>query len=137
MLTSDSGTARGIRSAHDVSRAAELLTSRLTEAGLASRTHDDGYGQGPQVTVLSAADARSLLTIGHNGIIQWHYEPRTGPVTEPAAITKLVLHLLGAPARRPPATTPHSRSRARPDGNCKMPDWPSPCWWTKTSNPST
>ncbi len=30
------------------------------------------------------------------------YEPCTGPVTEPAAVTHLVSHLLGAPASQPP-----------------------------------
>lgn len=103
MLTTRSGPLPGARHPQDASRAAALLTSRLTEAGLICRTQDDGYGHGLHVTVLNAAHARSLLTAGHNGIIRWHYEPCTGPVTEPAAITHLVSHLLGAPASRPPS----------------------------------
>ncbi len=102
MLTTRTGPAPGARHPQDVSRAAALLTSRLAEAGLTCRTHDDDYGHGLQMTVLNAADARSPLTAGHNGIIRWQYEPCTGPVTEPAAITHLVSHLLGAPASQPP-----------------------------------
>ena len=103
MLATRTGPPPGARHPQDASRAAALLTSRLTEAGLTCRTHDDGYGHGLHVTVLNAAHARSLLTAGHNGIIRWHYEPCTGPVTEPAAITHLVSHLLGAPASQPPS----------------------------------
>ena len=102
MLTTPSSATSVTRHWQDASRTATLLTARLTRAGLASTTHDDGYGHGLHVIVFNAAYARCLLTAGHNGIIRWHYAPCTGPVSEPAAITHLVSHLLGVPASRPP-----------------------------------
>ena len=50
------------------------------------------------LVILNVQAARSCLTLTATGCIRWHYEPRTGP----AALTAVILHVLGAaPGTRP------------------------------------
>ena len=98
-----------------------MLTRRLAAAGLG--VHGTRWRDRHELILLNVTAARSCLTVTDGGCAQWHYEPATGPGTDPATLAAIIVHILGAPP--PPAPPPgwaptgRSRSKARSAGACK------------------
>jgi hypothetical protein len=82
-------------------RAVGLITRRLAAHGFGADTRDRSDMQ--EIVILNVTGARSCLDVTDSGYALWHYEPRTGPATDPGALTAIILHVFGAP---PPATSP-------------------------------
>ena len=94
-------TEQSHRSDGRTGQAAGLITRRLAAHGFGADTRDRGDMQ--EIVILNVTGARSCLDITDSGYALWHYEPRTGPATDPTALTAIILHIFGAP---PPATSP-------------------------------
>ena len=73
----------------------QMLTRRLAAAGLG--VHATHWRDRHELILLTVTAARSCLTVSGSGRAQWHYEPATGPGTDPATVTAIIVHLLGAP----------------------------------------
>ena len=54
-------------------------------------------GTGDELILLNVTAARSCLTVTDGGRAQWHYEPASGPAIDPATLTAINVHILGAP----------------------------------------
>ena len=74
---------------------AQVITRRL--AASAAGVHGRGRGDHCELVILNVPGARSCLTLTGTGWAQWHYEPATGPATDPATLTAIIEHILGAP----------------------------------------
>ncbi len=74
---------------------AQMITRRLAAAGLA--VHATQQQDQHQLIILNIPDALSCLTLTGDTYSQWHYEPGTGPATDPAALTAIITHILKAP----------------------------------------
>jgi hypothetical protein len=81
-------------------RAAGLVTRRLAAHGFGADSR--AWGEVQEIVIFNVTGARSCLDITDSGYAQWHYEPRTGPATDPATLTAIILHIFGAP---PPAAS--------------------------------
>ena len=73
---------------------AQVIT-RLAAAGAGVHSHCRGDSR--ELVILNVPGARSCLTFTGTGWVQWHYEPATGPATDPATLTAIIVHILGAP----------------------------------------
>jgi hypothetical protein len=73
----------------------QMLTRRLAAAGLG--VHATHWRDRHELILLNVTAARCCLTVSGSGRAQWHYEPATGPGTDPATVTAIIVHLLGAP----------------------------------------
>jgi hypothetical protein len=74
---------------------AQPLARRLAAAGLGveiSRRRDTC-----ELTIVGAANGKSLLTLATSGQAPWYYEPATGPLTSPVTLTAIIAYLLGTP----------------------------------------
>ncbi len=74
---------------------AQMLTRRLAAAGLG--VHGTRWRDRHELILLNVTAARSCLTVTDNGCARWHYEPASGPGTDPATLTAIIVHILGAP----------------------------------------
>ena len=74
---------------------AQMLTRRLAAAGLG--VHGTRWRDRHELILLNVTAARSCLTVTDSGRARWHYEPATGPGTDPATLTAIIIHILGAP----------------------------------------
>ena len=74
---------------------AQMLTRRLAAAGFG--VHGTRWRDRHELTILNVTAARSCLTVTDSGRTQWHYEPATGPATDAATLTAIIVHILGAP----------------------------------------
>jgi hypothetical protein len=74
---------------------AQVITRRLAAFGLGA--HATHWRDRCELIILNAPGARSCLTVTGTGCAQWHYEPATGPATDPATLTGIIEHILGAP----------------------------------------
>jgi hypothetical protein len=95
--------------------AGQILTATLDAAARRLAAHGFGadcrhQGDWPSIVILNVAGARSSLDLIGGGYVQWHYEPRTGPATDPGALVAVVLRVLGMPT----ATLTASAYRAFP-----------------------
>ncbi len=81
----------------DIRPAGQFITNQLIVHGFGAQGRLwDGTCT---LTIIGVQQARSCLTIDDHGGLRWEYEPRPGPRTSPAALTRIVLHVLGtAPA---------------------------------------
>ena len=68
---------------------------RLAAAGLG--VHGTRWRDRHELILLNVTAARSCLTVTDSGRARWHYEPATGPGTDPATLTAIIIHILGAP----------------------------------------
>ena len=73
---------------------AQVITRRLAAAGLA--VHATQQQDQHELIILNIA-ARCCLTLTGDSHSQWHYEPGTGPDTDPATLTTIITHILKAP----------------------------------------
>jgi hypothetical protein len=74
--------------------AAQLITDQLTAHGFGVQTRE--WDEVRNLTVVGVEQARSCLTVTDGGHLRWDYQPSPGPDTSPAAVTQIILHLLGA-----------------------------------------
>ena len=81
---------------------AQMLTGRLAAAGFG--VHGTRWRDQHELILLNVTAARSCVTLTGNGCARWHYEPATGHTTDPATLTAIIVHILGAP--RTAGTTP-------------------------------
>ena len=72
-----------------------MLTRRLAAAGFG--VHGTRWRDRHELILLNVTAARSCLTLTGSGRAQWHYEPATGPGTDKATLTAIIVHILGAP----------------------------------------
>ena len=72
-----------------------MLTRRLAAAGFG--VHGTRWRDRHELILLNVTAARSCLTVTDSGRAQWHYEPATGRGTDPATLTAIIVHILGAP----------------------------------------
>ena len=63
---------------------AQVIT-RLAAAGAGVHSHCREDSR--ELVILNVPGARSCLTFTGTGWVQWHYEPATGPATDPATLT--------------------------------------------------
>ena len=73
----------------------QMLTRRLAAAGFG--VHCTRWRDRHELILLNVTAARSCLTLTDDGCARWHYEPATGPGTDPATLTAIIVHILGAP----------------------------------------
>lgn len=100
MLNRDKDNALAGRHEDSTAQAASRIARMLAVSGFGVDARDYGYGYGQSLTILSAKDARSLLTIRPNGYARWEYEPCTGPASSSVAVTSLILYVLDATGNR-------------------------------------
>ena len=83
----------------------QMLTRRLAAAGFGVR--GTRWRDRHELILLNVIAARSCLTVTDGGCARWHYEPLTGPATDAATLTAIIVHILGAPhtADSTPGTT--------------------------------
>ena len=74
---------------------AQMITRRLAAAGFGVR--GTRWRDRHELILLNVIAARSCLTLTDGGRAEWHYEPATGPGTDPATLTAIIVHILGAP----------------------------------------
>ena len=74
---------------------AQMLTRRLAAAGFG--VHGTRWQDRHELILLNVTAARCCLTVTDSGRAQWHYEPASGPGTDPATLTAIIVHILGAP----------------------------------------
>ena len=74
---------------------AQMLTRWLAAAGFG--VHGTRWRDRHELILLNVTAARSCLTLTDSGCAQWHYEPASGPGTDPATLTAIIVHILGAP----------------------------------------
>ena len=74
---------------------AQILTRRLAAAGFS--VHGTRWRDRHELIIGNVTAARSCLTMTGSGRAQWHYEPATGPGTDPATLAGIIVHILGAP----------------------------------------
>ncbi len=87
----DAGAAR---SRQDLGRVGRLIVDTLAVQGFGVQVRE--WDELWNLAVTGVREARSCLIIGDDGYLRWEYEPDSGPGTSPAAVTELVLRLLGA-----------------------------------------
>ena len=80
----------------------QMLTRRLAAAGFG--VHGTRCRDRRELILLNVTAARSCVTLTGNGCARWHYEPATGPATDAATLTAIIIHILGVP--RTAGTTP-------------------------------
>ena len=73
---------------------AQMLTRRLAATGFGA--HGTRWQDRHELIIGNVAAARSCLTVTDSGRAQWHYEPATGPATDAATLTAIIIHILGA-----------------------------------------
>ena len=73
----------------------QVTTRRLAAAGFG--VHGTRWRDQHELILLNVTAARSCLTLTDDGCARWHYEPATGPGTDPATLTAIIVHILGAP----------------------------------------
>lgn len=74
-------------------QAMRLVAARLAACGLEVRLPE--HADSRRLAIISARCARSELTVADCGQVTWEYWPWSGPRTDPAQLTALVLRLLG------------------------------------------
>ena len=74
---------------------AQMLTRRLSAAGFG--VQGTRWRDLHELILLNVTAARSCLTVTGSGRAQWHYEPATGPGTDPGTLTAIIVYILGAP----------------------------------------
>ncbi len=74
---------------------AQMLIRRLAAAGFG--VHCTRWRDRHELILLNVTAARCCLAVTDSGCAQWHYEPATGPGTDPATLTAIIVHILGAP----------------------------------------
>jgi hypothetical protein len=78
----------------DTGQTARLITDRLAAQGFGVRVRE--WGEVQNLTIVGVRQARSCLTVADDGHLRWDYQPEPGPRTSPAALARIVLHILGA-----------------------------------------
>ena len=73
----------------------QVLTRQLSAAGFG--VHGTRWRDRDELILLNVTAARSCLTVADGGCAQWHYEPASGPAVDPATLTAIIVHILGAP----------------------------------------
>ena len=73
----------------------QMLTRRLAAAGFG--VHGTRWRDRHELIIGNVTAARSCLTVTDDGCARWHYEPASGPGTDPATLTAIIVHILGAP----------------------------------------
>ena len=73
----------------------QVLTRRLAAAGFG--VYSSRWRDRHELILLNVAAARSCLTVTDAGRARWHYEPATGCKYDPATLTAIIVHILGAP----------------------------------------
>jgi hypothetical protein len=77
--------------------AMRMVAEMLTTSGVDIRMPK--YADGRRLNIVNAQRARSEITV-EEGYVLWDYWPWSGPHTDPADITGLVVHLVGAGQQR-------------------------------------
>ena len=72
-----------------------MLTRRLAAAGFG--VHGTRWRDRDELILLNVTAARSCLTVADGGCARWHCEPASGPAIDPATLTAIIAHILGAP----------------------------------------
>ena len=74
---------------------AQMITRRLAAAGFG--VHGTRWRDRHELIIGNVTAARSCLTVTDSSCAQWHYEPASGPTTDAATLTAIIVHILGAP----------------------------------------
>jgi hypothetical protein len=94
-MTKTTGLTAPLSAAGSRTEPAQLITRRLAAAELA--THHTRQQDRHELIILNIPGALSCLTLTGTGCARWHYEPAAGPATDPATLTAIIEHILGAP----------------------------------------
>jgi hypothetical protein len=91
--------------------AMRAVAEKLAARGFGVRSPE--WEESRRLTITGAGRARCELTVEDGGSVRWDYRPGSGPGTDPAEMTALVLRVLGAAGAGEP------RTRARPGVSLK------------------